>query len=57
MEYLVDSAASNLGIMSRSALRPALSAEALHLGSMLLVALPLAVLAAALIILYPRRYR
>lgn len=57
MEYLVDSAASNLGIMSRAAVRPALSAEALRLGSILLVALPLAVLGAALFILYPRRYR
>ncbi len=57
MEYLVDSAASNLEIMARTAVRPALSAEALTLGSMLLVALPLAVLAAALLILYPRRHR
>lgn len=57
MEYLVDSAASNLGIMARAAVRPGLSADALTLGSLLLVALPLAVLAAALIILYPRRYR
>lgn len=57
MEYLVDSAASNLGIMARAAVRPGLSADALTLGSLLLVALPLSVLAAALIILYPRRYR
>ena len=57
MEYLVDSAASNLGIMARAAVRPGLSADALTLGSLLLVALPLAVLAAALLILYPRRYR
>lgn len=56
MEYLVDSTASNLDIMARAAVRPALSAEALSLGSMLLVALPLAVLGAALIILYPRRH-
>ena len=57
LEYLVDSAASNLHIMARSAVRPGLSADALTLGSLLLVLLPLAVLAAALIILYPRRYR
>ena len=57
MEYLVDSATSNLSIMARAAVRPGLSADALTLGSMLLVALPLSVLGAALIILYPRRYR
>ena len=57
MEYLVDSAASNLGIMARSAVRPGLSADALTLGSMLLVFLPLSVLGTALFILYPRRYR
>lgn len=56
MEYLVDSAASNLHIMARTAVRPGLSADALTLGSMLLVALPLAVLGAALLILYPRRH-
>ena len=57
MEYLVDSAASNLHIMARTAVRPGLSADALTLGSLLLVALPLGVLAAALFILYPRRHR
>ncbi len=57
MEYLVDSAASNLDIMARTAARPALSAEALTMGSLLLVALPLAVLGAAILILYPRRHR
>ncbi len=57
MEYLVDSAASNLSIMARSAVRPALSANALTLGSMMLAALPLGVLAAAFFILYPRRHR
>ena len=56
MEYLVDAAPSALGIMARAAVRPGLSADALSLGSMLLVALPLLVLAAALIILYPRRH-
>ncbi|MGN1369263.1 MAG: Gldg family protein [Aristaeellaceae bacterium] len=56
MEYLVDSAASNLHIMARTAVRPGLSADALTLGSLLLVALPLAVLGAALFILSPRRH-
>lgn len=56
MEYLVDASASNLGIMARTAVRPGLSADALSLGSMMLVALPLLVLAAALLILYPRRH-
>ena len=57
MEYLTDSAASNLHIMARTAVRPGLSADALTLGSLLLVALPLLVLGAALVILYPRRHR
>ena len=56
MEYLVDASASNLGIMARTAVRPGLSADALSLGSMMLVTLPLLVLAAALLILYPRRH-
>lgn len=56
MEYLVDSQASSLGIMARAAVRPGLSAEALSMGSMLLVSLPLSVVAAALFILYPRRH-
>ena len=57
MEYLVDSAASNLHIMARAAVRPGLSADAMTLGAFMLVLLPLSVLAAALFILYPRRYR
>ncbi len=57
MEYLVDSPASNLHIMARTAVRPGLSADALTLGSIILTALPLAVLGAALVILYPRRHR
>lgn len=56
MEYLLGEESSALDIMTRSALRPALSAEALNLGSLMLVVLPTAVLAAALIILYPRRH-
>ncbi|MBQ3156644.1 MAG: Gldg family protein [Clostridia bacterium] len=57
MEYLLNSAASDLHIMARTAVRPGLSAEALTLGSLLLVAIPLAVVGAALLILYPRRHR
>ena len=57
MEYLEDSAASNLHIMARTAGRPGLSADALTMGSVLLVFLPLTVLGAALLILYPRRHR
>ncbi|MBQ8200935.1 MAG: Gldg family protein [Clostridia bacterium] len=56
MDYLLDSSASNLGIMARAAIRPQLSAESVTMGSIMLVALPLAVLAAALLILYPRRH-
>ena len=56
VEYLADNAASNLDIMARTAIRPALSAEALTLGSIMLVLLPTAVLGAALVILLPRRH-
>ena len=57
LEYLINASSSNLHIMSRTAVRPGLSADALSLGSIILVALPLAVLGAALVILYPRRHR
>lgn len=56
MDYLLGSDATSLSIMTRSAVRPGLSAEALTLGSVMLVMLPMAVLAAALLILYPRRH-
>lgn len=56
VEYLADNAASNLDIMARTAIRPSLSAEALTLGSIILVLLPTAILGAALIILFPRRH-
>ncbi len=56
MDYLLDSRATDLDIMARPAIRPQLSAESVTLGSMLLVALPLAVLFAAVLILYPRRH-
>ena len=56
VEFLLDSAPVDLGIMAKTAIRPQLSAESITLGSVLLVALPIAVLAAALIILPPRRH-
>lgn len=56
-EYLQDTAASDLGIMARLALRPALSARSTAAGSILLVALPVAVLVAGIAVLYPRRRR
>lgn len=55
-DYLVDNDAADLSIAPKVAFRPKLSADALTMGSAMLVALPLAILAAALIILYPRRH-
>lgn len=57
MEFLLNTEPTDLGIMARSALRPQLSAESVTLGSLLLVVLPLAVLAAAFAVLWPRRNR
>lgn len=56
MNYLADSAAGHVNIMARTAIRPQLSAESISVGSLMLVAIPLIVLAAAFIILYPRRH-
>lgn len=56
-EYLLGRPSSDLDIMARQATRPALSARSYGPGSLLLVGLPLAVIGAALIILYPRRHR
>lgn len=56
-EYLLNTEPTDLGIMAKSALRPQLSVESVTLGSLLLVALPMAVLAAALVVLWPRRNR
>ena len=56
-EFLLDTEPTDLGIMAKSALRPQLSVESVTLGSVLLAALPLAVLAAAFIVLWPRRNR
>lgn len=56
MDYLVDSGSGSLSIAPKVAFRPRLSADALSMGSVLLVALPLTVLGAAFLILYPRRH-
>lgn len=56
MDYLVDSESDDLNIAPKVAFRPRLSADALSMGSMMLVALPLAILAAAFLILFPRRH-
>lgn len=55
-DYLVDNESDDLSIAPKVAFRPKLSADALSMGSMMLVALPLAILAAAFIILFPRRH-
>ena len=54
-EYLIGTKPVGLDIMAKTAVRPQLTAESIAPGSMILVALPLAVLAAALIVLVPRR--
>lgn len=56
-DYLVDNTSDDLSIAPKVAFRPRLSADALSMGTMMLVALPLTVLAAALIVLFPRRYQ
>ncbi len=56
MDYLTGGDSASLNIAPKVASRPALSADALTLSSIVLVALPLAILAAALLILYPRRH-
>ena len=56
-EFLLDTEPVDLGIMAKAALRPQLSVESTMLGSMLLVTLPMLVLAAALLVLWPRRSR
>ena len=57
VEHLFGEEPIDLSIMPKAALRPQLTAESIGLGSMILVSLPLAVLAAALIVLVPRRHR
>ena len=57
MEFLLKTDASDLQIAPKEATRPALGTGSTSLGSVLLIALPLAVLFAALLILGPRRSR
>ena len=56
-QFLLDTQPTDLGIMAKAAVRPALSVRSYGLGSLLLVALPMAVLAAAVLVLLPRRNR
>ncbi len=57
MDYLMKADTSGLQIAPKEAVRPGLKTASSGLGSVLLVALPLAVLFAALLILGPRRSR
>ena len=57
MEFLLDMGASNLDIMERKAIRPSLGVGSVRTGSVLLTALPAAVLLAALLVLTHRRRR
>ena len=57
MEFLLDLEASNLDIMEREAVRPSLGVGSVRAGSVLLTALPMAVLLAALLVLPGRRRR
>ena len=57
MEFLLKMDASDLMIAPKEAIRPALGTGSTSLGSVLLVALPLSVLLAALLVLGPRRNR
>lgn len=56
MDFLSGSDSTDVSIAPKEAFRPRLSADALSMGSVMLVMLPLAILAAALVILYPRRH-
>ena len=54
-EFLLKLDASDLNIMPREAVRPSLSVNSSAMGSLILVALPLGVLMAALLVLGPRK--
>ena len=56
MDYLTGSTTDGPTIAPKVAARPRLSADALTMGSLLLVTLPLTILGAALIIMFPRRH-
>lgn len=57
VQYLLGGQAIDLNIMAKQAVRPQLSVRATTMGSVILVCLPLLVLAAALVVLLPRRHR
>lgn len=57
VQFLLDTQPTDLGIMAKTAVRPALSVRSATLGSLLIVLLPLSVVGAALLILLPRRHR
>ena len=57
LEFLLDLEASDLDIMERDAVRPSLGVGSVRTGSILLTALPAAVLLAALLVLVRRRRR
>ena len=56
-EFLLNMEASDLDILAREAIRPALGVGSIQPGSILLAALPAAVLVAALLVLRRRRSR
>ena len=55
MDFLMQQGVTGLNIVPKDAARPGLKTESLNLGSILLIALPLSVLFAALLILGPRK--
>ena len=57
MEFLLQNDGTGLNITPKDAARPGLKTESLSLGSILLIALPLSVLFAALLVLGPRKNR
>jgi len=57
MDFLMQQGGTGLNIAPKDAARPGLKTESLNLGSILLIALPLSVLFAALLILGPRKNR
>ena len=57
MDFLMQQGVTGLNIAPKDAARPGLKTESLNLGSILLIALPLSVLFAALLILEPRKNR
>ncbi len=56
-EHLTGQSGSNLEIMGKSAVRPALSARGNGMGSVIVTVMPLAVLMAAAIVLLRRKNR